>query len=151
MGTCRTARDIMHPRVSLHAKDKGEDIVKKLMSPYPALPVINEEAEVVGIVSEYDVLAALAEGRTTHEFSAESIMSCGHAGHTDEPCTTPVTVTPMTSLQKVVNTFTTENVTLLPVVEKGKLVGIISRTNVINAVAERGFWPGSEMKKRTPK
>ncbi|HSB51793.1 MAG TPA: CBS domain-containing protein [Dissulfurispiraceae bacterium] len=151
MGTCRTARDIMHPRVSLHAKDTGEDIAKKLMSPYPALPVVNDRTEVVGIVSEYDVLSALAEGRTVHEFSAQSIMSCGHAGHTDEPCKTPLTVTPVTSIQKIVDTFVKQNVTLLPVVDKGKLVGIISRTNVINSLAEKGFWPGSEMKKRTPK
>jgi hypothetical protein len=29
------AKDLMHPRVSLHAKDKGDDVVKKLMCNYP--------------------------------------------------------------------------------------------------------------------
>jgi CBS domain-containing protein len=151
MGTCRTARDIMHPRVTLQAQDAGEDVVKKLMSPYPALPVVNENSEVVGIVSEYDVLSALAEGRTIHEFSAETIMSCGHAAHTDEPCKTPVTVTPVMSIIKVVETFIAHNVTILPVVDNKKLVGIISRKNIINAVAEKGFWRGAELKKRTIK
>lgn len=151
MGTCRTARDIMHPRVSLQPEDKGEDLIKKLMSPYPALPVVNEKSEVIGVVSEYDVLGAIVEGRTVHEFNAESIMSCGHAAHTDEPCRAPVTVTSAASIQKVVETFVSQNVTVLPVVEGKKLVGIISRKSVINAVAEKGFWPGSEMKKRTPR
>jgi predicted transcriptional regulator len=73
------AKDIMHPRVSLYVKDNGLDVVKKLMGNYPALPVVNDNLEVVGIVSEYDVLDALKEKRTIHEFSAESVMSCGHA------------------------------------------------------------------------
>lgn len=113
--------------------------------------MVNENSEVAGIVSEYDVLSALAEGRTIHEFGAETIMSCGHAAHTDEPCKIPVTVTPVTSIQKVVEMFIARNVTILPVVDIKKPAGIISRKNVINAVAEKGFWRGAELKKRTPK
>ncbi len=38
-----TAKDIMHPRVSLPAKEKGDVLLKKLMSPYPALPAVNDK------------------------------------------------------------------------------------------------------------
>jgi hypothetical protein len=37
----------------------GQELIQKLMSPYPGLPVINENQEVNSIVSEYDVLNAV--------------------------------------------------------------------------------------------
>jgi CBS domain containing-hemolysin-like protein len=51
MGTCRTARDTIHPEVSAFVKDTGEALIRRLMSPYSALPVVNEESKVIGIVS----------------------------------------------------------------------------------------------------
>ncbi len=144
--SCRVAKDIMYPRVSLYAKEKGEELIKKLMSPYPGLPVVNENDEVIGIVSEYDILDALKEGRTIHEFSAESIMSCGHAEH--GVCSIPVTVTPNTAIEDIADLMYARNVTLLPVVEGKKLVGIVTRKSIINALAEKGFWPEHEFQKR---
>ncbi|MEF9426507.1 MAG: CBS domain-containing protein [Candidatus Mariimomonas ferrooxydans] len=141
-----TAKDIMHPRVSLTVKEKGDVLLKKLMCPYPALPVVNENLEVKGIVSEYDILYALKEGRTIHEFSAESVMSCGHAEH--GVCETPVTITPDTPIENVVELMYSKNFSILPVVENKKLVGIISRKNIINAMAEEGFWHEHEFQKR---
>lgn len=144
--SCVIAKDIMHPRVSLPAKEKGIELLKKLMCPYPALPVVNDDLEVIGIVSEYDILDALKEGRTIHEFSAESIMSCGHAEH--EVCSTPVTVTSDTPIEDIVEIMYSLRFSILPVVKNKKLVGIISRKNIINAMAEQGFWPEHEFKKR---
>lgn len=144
------ARDIMHPRVSLPSKERGKELVKKLMTPYPALPVVNEKLEVVGIVSEYDIFDALEEGRTINEFSAESIMSCGHMTHAEE-CGKPLTVTPDTPIDDIVDIMYKERFSILPVVENkksNKLVGLISRKNIINALAEEGFWPEHELQKR---
>ena len=143
---CVVAKDIMHPRVSLPAKEKGIELLKKLMCPYPALPVVNDNLEVIGIVSEYDILDALKEGRTIHEFSAESVMSCSHAEH--EVCSTPVTVTSDTPIEDIVEIMYSLRFSILPVVKNKKLVGIISRKNIINAMAEQGFWPEHEFKKR---
>jgi len=144
-----TAKDIMHPRVSLHAKDKGDDVVRKLMCSYPALPVVNDNLEVIGICSEYDVLSAIKERRTIHEFSAESIMTCGSRIGT-EVCPPPVTVQQDTSIDKIVDIMHSTKFLVLPVVNGNKLVGIINRKNIINALAEQGFWPEHEFQKRTP-
>ncbi|MFZ5996029.1 MAG: HPP family protein [Nitrospirota bacterium] len=144
--SCITAKDIMHPRLSIPAKDRGTDIVKRLMCPYPALPVVNENLEVIGIVSEYDVLSVVREGRTLYEITAESIMSCGHAEH--GVCEQPVTVMPETPIEDIVEIMYSLNFTILPVVEHNKLVGIISRKQIINALAETGFWPKHEFQKR---
>jgi CBS domain-containing protein len=137
----------MFPRVSLYAKDKGSELVKKLMINYPALPVVNDNFEVIGIVSDYDVLDALNEKRTVHEFSAESLMSCGHAEH--GVCTEPLTISANMPIDDIVNTLYKERVSILPVVdEKKKLVGIITRKSIINLITELGFWPDVEFRKR---
>lgn len=144
--SCIYARDIMHPRVSIPAKTPGPELIQKLMSPYPALPVVDDDLRVLGVVSEYDILTALKEGRTIHEFSAESIMTCGHAEH--GVCDRPVTVMPETTIEDIVDLFIHRNLSVLPVVEHGRLIGIITRKNIINALAEKGFWKEHEFQKR---
>ncbi len=146
--SCIRAKDIMHPRVSLPSKIKGEELVEKLMCGYPALPVVNEKLEVIGVVSEYDVISAVKEGRTIHEFSAESLMSCGHAEH--GVCAAPVTVASDAAIEDIVELFygNSTSLSILPVVENKKLVGIIGRKNIVNALAEKGFWKEHEFRKR---
>ncbi len=140
------AKHIMHPRVSLPAKMAGPELIEKLMSPYPALPVVDDELRVIGVVSEYDVLTALKEGRTIHEFSAESLMTCGHAEH--GACDKPVAVVSTTPIEEILETFIQRNVSILPVIENGKLAGIISRKNIINALVEKGMLHEHEFQKR---
>jgi CBS domain-containing protein len=141
-----TAKDIMHPRVSLPAKMAGPEVIEKLMSPYPALPVVDDDLHVIGVVSEYDVLTAIKEGRTIHEFSAESLMTCGHSEH--GACDKPITVISTTPIEEIVELFIQRNVSILPVIENGKLAGILSRKNIINALAEKGMLHEHEFQKR---
>ena len=51
-------------------------------------------------------------------------MCCGSCV---EVCTTPVTVTPQTSIGKIVDLMYDPNLAILPLVEGKKLVGIISK------------------------
>lgn len=145
-GLC--AQDVMHPRASLPTNTAGPELIEKLLGGYPGLPVVNEKLEVMGIVSEFDVLQAVKEGRTIHEFSAESLMTCGHPEHGS--CGTPVSVAPDSPLEDVVDLFLGNGLSLsvLPVVSKKKLVGIIARKNLMVALVEKGFWPEHEFKKR---
>ncbi|MFO0754019.1 MAG: CBS domain-containing protein [Thermodesulfovibrionales bacterium] len=146
--SCITARDIMHPRMSIQAKERGTDIVKRLLCPYSALPVVNEQIEVIGIVSEYDVLEAVRQGKTLYEIEAQSIMSCGHAEH--GYCSSPVTVMPETRIEDVVELMVSLRCLMLPVVEHKKLAGIVGRKQIVNALAEAGFWPEHEFKMKVP-
>jgi CBS domain-containing protein len=133
------AKDIMHPRLSVMDKEKGDALIRKMLCEYPALPVINEKLEVLGVVSEHDILFALKEGRTIHEFDAETVMT--------SPAYTAYPDTPVTA---IIEKMVTNQLTLVPVVAKGnsQLVGIISRKNILNAASEHGFWPEHEFKKR---
>jgi CBS domain-containing protein len=140
------AKDIMFPRVSLYAKDKGSELVKKLLSNCPALPIVNDDLEVIGIVSDYDVLDALNEKRTVHEFSAESLMSCGHVEHDVDK--EPVAISANMLIDDIVNTLYKERVSILAVRdERKKLVGIITRQSVINAITEIEVWPDVDFRK----
>jgi CIC family chloride channel protein len=140
------ARDIMHPRMSLYLKDRGSELVRKLTSGYPALPVVNDNLELVGIVSEYDVLKAIGERKTLSEFSAETVMTCGHAEH--GACGTPVFVKPDATMNDIIELFSKEKVSMLPVVENKKLIGIIPRKSILYAITERDFWPEAEFLKK---
>jgi CBS domain-containing protein len=117
------AKDIMHPRLSLHASEKGINIAKKLLGDYPGLPVVNDKLEVAGIVTERDLLNALKEKRTVHEFSAESLMGCGHSEH--GVCKEPLTISSDASIDDAVSIFYKERVPILPVIDdKKRLIGI---------------------------
>lgn len=143
-----TAKDIMHPRMSVPAKENGDGVVKRLMGYYTALPVVTDDMEVIGTVSEVDILDAVREGRTIHEFSAESIMSCGHAEHKHGTCKSPVTVNSGVTINEIVDLMYKNDLSILPVVDGRKLVGMISRKDLMVAMAEKGFWPEEDFKKR---
>ena len=142
------AKDIMHPRVSILAKEGGDKLVRKMMTSYPALPVVNDDLEVIGTISDSDILDAVREGRTIHEFSAETVMNCGHAEHHQNVCRTPVTVKTDASIKEIVDLMYSEHLSILPVVEGKKLVGMISRKNIINAMSEKDLWPEVDFQKR---
>lgn len=141
-----TAKDIMFPRMSLPTSEKGDSLINKLTCPYAGLPVVNDEMEVMGIVTEYDILNALKEQRTVHEFSAESIMSCGHPEH--GVCTSPVTVEAGASINEIVDLFFEQKLSILPVVEGKKLIGLVTRKSIINVLSERGLWKEHELQQR---
>lgn len=119
------AKDVMMKGVSLHVEDRGSTLVNKLSGRYHALPVVNDEREVVGIVSEASILKALREDRTIFQCTAGSLMTCGHYDH--EFCRRPLAVSPDTPLREVLRTMLKERMSVIPVTEGGTLVGIINR------------------------
>ena len=87
---------------------------------YGSLPVVDEEGVLVGIVTEYDLLQAMLEGRDLRRVLAADIMS-----------THPVTVTEDQTLAQVADLFQDRYLTRVPVVRNTKLVGILARRDLI--------------------
>jgi predicted transcriptional regulator len=52
-----------------------------------------------------------------------------------------------TTIEDIVEIFFGQRISLIPVVEHNKLVGIISRKNIVNALAEEDFWKEHEFQK----
>ena len=110
------------------------------------LPVVDSSGELVGIVSEGDFIRRseigtqrkrgrwlrfiLGPGRSAADFVQE------HGRRVAEVMTKdPLTITEDTAMAEIVELMEKNNVKRLPVVHDGKLVGIVSRANLLQAVA----------------
>jgi CBS domain-containing protein len=87
---------------------------------YGSLPVVDGEGTLIGIVTEYDLLQAMIEGRDLRKVLATEIMS-----------THPLTVTEGQTLVQVADLFQDRYVTRVPVVRNNKLVGILARRDML--------------------
>jgi CBS domain-containing protein len=123
-----SAKDVMLKGVSLHVADRGSTLVKKLSGRHHALPVVNDDREVVGIVTEQSILSALRDQKTIFQCTAGSLMTCGHLEH--ESCRAPLMVSPDTPLVDVLRTMLREKLSTMPVVENRVLVGVINRKDL---------------------
>lgn len=126
----KTAKDIMNKIVTAAKKKTiGRDLAVKLLSGmYSGLPVVDDAGKVVGVVSEFDLLKALRDGKTLEQVTAEGIMSKN-----------PICVSEDTPIEEVINLMTTHNIIRVPVVRNGNLVGVISRCDILNSIVEPEF------------
>lgn len=113
---------------------------------FSGLPVVNDRGAVVGIVTEGDLLRRGETGTQRRhprwiEFligpgrlATEYVHACGKK--IDEVMSQPVqTVTEDTPLDEIVNIMERHRIKRLPVLREGKLVGIVSRANLLRALA----------------
>jgi CBS domain-containing protein len=90
-----------------------------------ALPVLRDE-ELIGIVSERDYARkVILLGRSSSDTPVWQIMS-----------SPVVTVSPEEAVHRCMEIMTEQRIRHLPVVEKGKMVGIISIGDLVKAVIE---------------
>lgn len=112
---------------------------------YRALPVVNEAGQVVGILTDGDLLEkakllALSAQRelTSAEMTGE-LQRLRQAGHTVGQMMTPnpVTVSSEATISQAVNLMVEHDIKRLPVVDPtGRLVGMVSRINVLRALSQ---------------
>ncbi len=126
-----TAKDIMSSKLIV-AKEgmRIEDAVKLLVNnKITGLPVVNQEGQMVGILSEYDIIAKVGKEQKIDS----SVFSIGI------PYSKSVeTVNEDTSLQEILDRFIQLKCRRLPVLDKqSRLVGIISRRDVMKVLYYR--------------
>lgn len=83
------------------------------------LPVVNSAGLLMGLVTEHDLIAK--SGRLVSE-----IMSRG-----------VITVSPDTEVEQVQHLLTNQRIRRVPVVEDGRIVGIVSRSDLVRQIAMR--------------
>jgi CBS domain-containing protein len=113
-----------------------------------ALPVVDGEGSLVGIISEGDLVRRaelgtdhrrswwldLLAGRTNERLALEYVKS--HARRVEDVMTRDViTAPPGTPLRDIAALLEKKGIKRVPIVENGKLVGIVSRANLIQALA----------------
>lgn len=121
-----TAKDVMQPRVETLAVQMTLDEAVQAFScsHHRGFPVV-DEGKLVGIVTQTDI-AKMRDRALPGDALLSQIM-------TPEP----VTVSPQASLANVLYLLDRASLSRLPVVEQKKLIGIITRADIIRAEADK--------------
>lgn len=117
------ARDLMETRiVAVTRQYKARDLSILIQSGrFSGVPVIDPGNHLVGVVTEFDVLKAILAKKDLMTLKAEDIMSGS-----------PVTVEETDTAEHIVKQMIDHQVIRIPVVREGRLIGVISRTDLLN-------------------
>jgi CBS domain-containing protein len=124
------AKDVMQrPVIAATPRASLRDIASQILKyEFSGMPVVERDGRVLGVVSEADIVYSLIDGHRLESVAAADFMT-----------SPPVTVDIETSLEEVMRTLQEHRIVRVPVTEQGKLVGIISRRDVIRAILEPEF------------
>jgi CBS domain-containing protein len=141
--------DILRDAPLLHADDTIEDASRKLLdSDLPALPVVDSDERFAGIYGEREFMAAVFPGYVKQlRYAGFVSQSLDDALQRNEACrreplsqhmnTEHVDVPPDYSDLQIAETFLHHRVLVVPVVDGGRVLGIITRSAFFRAVAGR--------------
>ena len=123
------AKELMNRIVTAATrKTNARDLTVKLLSGmYSGLPVV-DEGKVVGVVTEFDLLKTIKEGKSLQYVTAEDIM-------TKEP----ICVEGDTHVDEIIKLMTEHNIIRVPVVKEGNLIGVISRSDILASLIQPEF------------
>ncbi|KAA0251653.1 MAG: CBS domain-containing protein [Candidatus Jettenia sp.] len=126
----KTAKDIMNKIVTAAKKKTiGRDLAVKLLSGmYSGLPVVDDNGKVIGIVSEFDLLKVIKNGKALEQVTAEEIMSKN-----------PICVSENTSVDEIIDLMTKHNIIRIPIIRNDVLVGVVSRCDILSSIVEPEF------------
>jgi CBS domain-containing protein len=122
-------RQVMQKQVqAAHLKTKGDVIASLMIEGFGAVPVVDAEDRLLGIVSEHDLLGALDDEKKLGAVTASDIMTCN-----------PYSIHPEAMLPTLIHVLRASDLIRVPVVDaKDKLVGIIARRDVLRAYLAAG-------------
>jgi len=132
----KVVRDIMAMEVITLARNDTLQLAKDIMTlgRIRHFPVV-DEGEVIGVVSQRDLFRASlgsvmkygerAERAFLDTVAVKEVMS--------EP---PITISPDTSIKEAARLMVEKKIGCLPVVEGGRLVGLVTETDILREVAE---------------
>jgi CBS domain-containing protein len=117
----RCAADIMTSPVILAQEEMRLTEVIGLLLRWniSGLPVVNDAGKLVGIITEHDVMNFAFDGQaaeaTVGEAMSKDVMS----------------FPPGVDIETLVNTYVSKRIRRVPIVEDGKVVGIVSRRDIL--------------------
>jgi CBS domain-containing protein len=142
------ARDIMtHPVITARTDARVKDLVALMITHHiSGIPILTPAGELVGIVTEGDLLYKELEPRPTGPTGivarlplrsvAEAMERARKAEglRADEIMTSPViAVTEATPVREIAQLMVRHRINRVPVVRAGKVVGIVSRNDILKA------------------
>lgn len=124
------ARDIMTDSVVAASRTTTmRDLaIQMLLGGFSGVPITERDGTILGLVTEFDIIRGIQAGRSAATTVAEAIMTRD-----------VLTVTPETPLEEVADILERERFVRVPVAERGKLIGIVSRSDVLRYLVEPNF------------
>jgi CBS domain-containing protein len=125
-----TAKDIMQsPAIAATPLATLRDVATQLVSnEFSGMPVAASDGRVIGVITESDIVRTLIEGKRLENLTAGEVMTGP-----------PITVDVETEIEQVMKSLEDNRIVRVPVTDQDKLVGIISRRDVIRAILEPEF------------
>ena len=117
----KKARDVMTTRVvSVHADTVLIEAIEMLLRyGISGLPVVDDDEKLLGIVCEHDMMNFV--------FSGDAETTRVKEAMTPDVYTFP----PEKTLAEIVNIFASRRIRHVPIAENGRLVGIVSRRDIL--------------------
>ncbi len=105
-----------------HVDDSGERLAGAMTDGgFGSVPILEKDYKVTGIVSEYDLLKAIMEGKELTKVTAREIMTKN-----------PITVNQDTPATEIMRLLQEKHLIRMPVVDdEGKLAGVVSRRDIL--------------------
>ena len=151
-----TVRDIMETDVpAVYEWDPVESVLTVMRAnELPGVPVINEGGRCVGIITEADLVLS-AEGADLHlphyfqlfggvvflepmSHFEERLRKAFASTAADMMTRDPVTIEPDATVEEAARSIARTKHNRLPVVEHGRLVGVVTRVDVLDALTNAG-------------
>lgn len=91
------------------------------MGGFGSVPIVDKGKRLVGIISEFDLLKAITNGKELEKVTAEEIMTVS-----------PICVTEETLSEEIIQLLQEKHLIRVPVVDKnGTLVGVVARRDIL--------------------
>lgn len=154
------AKDVMVSNVvTVRPDDTVQKVAQLLLARrISGAPVVTKGGKLVGIISEADLIRRVESGTQRRrsswlelltgsdaQLAAEYVKA--NAQHVEEVMTRHVvTTTPGTTLDEIARLLERHKIKRIPIVEGGKVVGIVSRANLLQGLASLGKKAGPTRK-----
>ncbi len=126
-----TAKDIMQrPAIAATPRASLRDLAAQLVTnEFSGMPVVDSDGKVLGVVSESDIVRVLIDGKHLENLTAGEVMT--------SPAISVDVDSPLEDVMKIM--LVKNYIVRVPVTNQDKLVGIISRRDIIRAILEPEF------------
>ena len=105
-----------------HVEDTGDKLAGAITEGgFGSVPILAKDGTVVGIVSEFDLLKAITEGKELSKVTAGEMMTKG-----------TISVTKDTSATEIIRLLQSQHLIRVAVVDaQGKLLGVVARRDIL--------------------
>ena len=129
-----TVRQVMEDAVFTVSPQAKGSVIADLLAErnFGSVPVVEEDRTLVGLVSEFDLLRVMDEGKDLGQLAATDIMTRD-----------VVTVTEEMPVKDVVHLLQEQHLIRVPVVKGKTLVGVVARRDIVFGYvrATANYWP----------